>query len=102
MRLINVFDSRYIEELSLGGGRTGGSLRYAGAAWWHGGLVAWWPGGGGPLVCHVVVLEIRDSGEGSLPPSEIRSSTRDSAPAETEQREDRAKKSPNSIFPLLA
>ena len=70
-------------------------------AWWHGGLVAWWrwpP----RLVCHVVVLEIRDSGEGSLPPSEIRSSTRDSAPAETEQREDRAKKSANSIFSLLA
>ena len=94
----------------MDGGKAGGSLRYAGAAWWHGGLVAWWPGdmvawwpgGGGPLVCHVVVLEIRDSGEGSLPPSEIRSSTRDSAPAETEQREDRAKKSANSIFSLLA
>ena len=43
-------------------------------------------------MCHVAVREIRDSEEGRLPPSEITSSTGDSAPAETEQPEDRKKK----------
>ena len=54
---------------------------------------------GGPLVCHVVVLEIRDSGEGSLPPSEIRSSTCDSARLQKQSNARIAqKKSANSLF----